>query len=249
MQKMQLSKFIANNSNYSRRAAVELIKKGKIQVNREVASIGQKVSNNDIIKIGNKTIKPNSEKIYIIVNKPGGYVCSNRKFKGEDNVFDLLVDKEKNLKQKLFVVGRLDKNSRGLVLLTNDGDLTQQISHPKYRHEKKYEVKILSKTKELPVKEVKNIINSFKQGIDIGEGDGIVKTKKTIFRGKNAFDIILSQGKKRQIRRMFNILGYKVIDIKRTRIGSQANGINLGKLKKGEWRCLKYSEIEKLLKG
>src|SRR3989339_1205689 len=129
-----LQKYISNSGHCSRRQAVELIRAGGVKVNGETAELGRKVSDIDTVEInGIKIINP-KEKIFIVLNKPVGYTCTNRSFKGEKNVFELLPSEYRNL----HVVGRLDKNSRGLVLLTNDGDYTLRATHPRYEHEKRY---------------------------------------------------------------------------------------------------------------
>src|SRR6056297_2781176 len=130
-----LQKFLAETGHCSRRQAEELIKRGRVQVNGETAEPGQRVSEGDDVRVDEEVLVGPKEKIYIKLNKPAGYTCTNRKFSGEKNVFDLVPSKE-----KLFVVGRLDKDSRGLVLLTNDGDWANQLSHPSFGCEKEYEV-------------------------------------------------------------------------------------------------------------
>ncbi len=223
---MLLQKYIAQSGYCSRRKAEELIKQGRVTLNGKIAKIGDKVNKGDQVIIQGKKIKLPKEQIYIILNKPKGYVCTSRKFKKEKNVFDLLP-----IKEKLSLAGRLDKDSRGLVLLSNDGDLIQKLTHPRYEHEKEYIVKI--KNEQNLSQSI--IMEKFIKGIDIGEGDGIVSAKKIKFLGNNKFRIILTSGKKRQIRRMFKALNCKVLDLERIRIGN----IKLGKLKKGEWKKIK----------
>ena len=227
--KMVLQKYIADSGYCSRRKAEELIKKKKVKVNSEIASPGKKVIESDEVKIDNKIIKTIKEKIYIILNKPAGYTCTNRKFKDEKNVFDLI-----NIKERLFVVGRLDKNSQGLVLLTNDGEYTNKLTHPKYEHEKEYIVGIRNKESGIRNQE---ILKKFKRGVDIGNGDGIVKTKETKYLGDNKFKLILTEGKKRQIRRMFEAVSCEVCDLVRTRIGN----VKLGELKLGKWKKIQIN--------
>ncbi len=225
-----LNKFISQSGFCSRRQAEVFIKEGKVFVNGKLAEPGIKVEESDEVRVGNKIIKNRKDKIYIILNKPIGYVCTNRRFKNEKNVFDLLPRKVlKN--NKLFVVGRLDKESRGLILLTNDGDLTQKITHPKYKHEKKYLVKT-DISKNPSAQEVENIIKNFKKGVFIGEGDGKVRAKEAKYVGNQVFDIILTQGKKRQIRRMFESLGYKTTDLFRYELGN----FNIKNLPSGKWK-------------
>jgi 23S rRNA pseudouridine2605 synthase len=279
--KMVLQKFIAEAGYCSRRQAEELIRKSvgaqnivPIQVNGQPAELGMKVDENDDVRIYGQKIILNKEKIYIMLNKPVGYVCTNRKFKGERNIFDLLSDYnifadnkipsregwrgapgcvtvnhgntprpsgtpfKRGRGTRLFTVGRLDKDSQGLVLLTNDGDLTQKLQHPRYEHEKKYVVKVKSQNAK-----VKSIEENLKGGgVDIGEGDGVAKVKRIKYLGSDKFEIVLTQGKKRQIRRMLQALGCEAADLVRTSLGS----LELGDLKSGQWRYLNQEEIKKL---
>ncbi len=223
--KTVLQKYIANSGYCSRRKAEELIRAGKVAINDEIAELGQRVDSADEVRVKNIRIKAKNKKIYIKLNKPRGYVCSNRQFDAEQNVFEL-IDKEY---RHLHVVGRLDKNSHGLVILTNDGDFTAKMTHPRYEHEKEYLVRI--KEDEIDAKE---IIKKLRKGVDIGDGDGVVKVKLIEQIGDKMFKIILIQGKKRQIRRMFEIVNCKVSDLKRVRIGN----IVLGDLKVGEWEIM-----------
>lgn len=223
---MVLQKYIAQSGYCSRRKAESFIVNGKVKVNGEIAKLGARVEEGDEVKICGKKLELENKKIYIILNKPVGYTCTNRRFEGEKNLFDLV-----KVKKRLFVVGRLDKNSRGLVLLTNDGDLTERMTHPRYEHEKEYEVKLKVESKKL---KVDGVISKLKKGVNIGDGDGIVKVKNVECLGDGQFKIILTEGKKRQIRRMFKVVGYEVEDLFRVRIGN----IKIGGLKEGEWKCM-----------
>lgn len=225
-----LQKFIADSGLCSRRKAEEFIRSGKVKVNGERAELGMKVGENDSVTVCGEKIGLPEKKIYIKLNKPIGYVCTNAVFREEKSVFDLLDDFKG---KKLFAVGRLDKNSRGLVLLTNDGEWANRLIHPRYGHEKKYLAVV--NNKQLPVVRVKEIIASFKKGVDIGEGDGTVKVKNIQYSGNGEFEIILTEGKKRQIRRMFRASGLEVVDLVRTKIGD----IVLGDLPEGEWGHVK----------
>jgi pseudouridine synthase len=257
MNKLVLQKFIAESGLCSRRKAEELIRAGKVMVNNKPAELGMKVGENDEVLVYGKKITLANEKIYIILNKPKGYTCTSRKFEGEKNVFEIVKNlptspqpssyKGEGERERLFVVGRLDKESRGLVLLTNDGDLTQKITHPRYEHEKEYVVTIKDFQLKITNDEILKKINN---GIDIGEGDGVVMVKQIKllnFDKKNyliKYSIILTEGKKRQIRRMFKALDCHILDLVRVRIGA----INLGGLKEGSWRYLTSEEINNLLK-
>jgi len=219
--KTVLQKFIADSGYCSRRKAEESIKNGKVSVNNEKAVLGMRVGKDDEIFIDGKKLNLAKSRIYIILNKPKGYVCTNRKFSNEKNIFELIETGE-----RLFVAGRLDKDSRGLVLLTNDGMLAERLTHPRYEHEKEYEIEIRSQKFE-----VSRTVKKLLDGVDIGAGDGVVRVKRVRYLGENKFRIVLTEGKKRQIRRMFKVLGLRVSDLKRTRIGK----MQLGDLKEGDW--------------
>lgn len=232
--KIILQKFIAASGYCSRRKAEELIRAGRVFVNGVKAELGQMASESDLVEIDGKKIKLAGEKIYIALNKPVGYTCTNRKFKDEKNIFELLPAEFKNL----HTVGRLDKNSRGLVLLTNDGDYTFRATHPRFGHEKRYHVSIINYQLSISKQLINDIIYQFKKGIEIGEGDGVVRMKEIQHLGGERFEIVLMEGKKRQIRRMFSALGYDVIDLQRVAIGK----IELENLKEGEWKQLKIKK-------
>lgn len=242
-----LQKFIASFSDkYSRRKAEELIRLGKVFVNDSEAVLGQRVNpEKDIIQIGDKIIK-NKDKaglIYIKFNKPIGFVSTLANFSSEKNIFQLI-----NIKERVFPIGRLDKNSRGLMILTNDGELTQKLTHPSFKHDKIYEAKVkfvgkdINKFKSEKEISVKQLISMMEGGFDIGEGDGIAKAKKVELIKVNFFRIILNEGKKRQLRRMFSILGFKVIDLKRIEIA----GLKLEGLAEGSWQYLSNKELNNL---
>jgi pseudouridine synthase len=172
------------------------------------------------------------KKIYIILNKPVGYTCTNRSFPGEQNIFDLI-----DVPERLFAVGRLDKDSRGLVLLTNDGDLTLKLSHPRFQNAKEYEVKIRDE-----VINPQLVVNQLLSGVDIGDDDGVVKAVKAQYLQKGLFIITLNEGKKRQIRRMFETLGTRVTDLKRISL----SGLTLSNLPEGQWDYLDQEEVDGL---
>lgn len=235
--KINLQKFIAASGHCSRRKAGDLIEEKKVKVNGRLAELGMKVDEDDKVEIitpkGVKVINysPDSLEnlVYIKLNKPKGYTCTSRKFKGEKNIFELLTAFPQNT-NRLFVAGRLDKDSRGLVLLTNDGDLVQKLTHPSFEHEKEYVVSIFPPDK--GGWGVETILSKFKLGIKIP--DGLAKAKEIKYLKNNKFSIILTMGKKRQIREMFKKLGYKVEDLQRVRIGS----LKLGNLKEGGFDIL-----------
>lgn len=240
-----LQKIIAESGLASRREATKIIQDGSVKINGKLATLGDRADiNNDIITIKGKLLPKKMAKIYIKLNKPSGYTCTNRSFPGEKNIFQLI-----NLPERLFSIGRLDKESRGLIILTNDGNLAQQLAHPRYSHEKIYEVQVSYRNKPkaeaydssiINESDSKEIIKNFMRGVNIGDGDGIVQVAKMKYLQNNTFIISLNEGKKRQLRRMFAFFNINVIDLKRT---SFAN-LKLENLKEGSWKFLEDSEIK-----
>ncbi len=230
MKKIVLQKYIASAGVCSRRKVEEFIRQGVVFVNGIVAELGQTVKESDEVKVNGTIVEP-QEKIYIIMNKSVGVVCTNAKFKNEKNVFEFL-PKEYH---SLHIVGRLDKDSHGLVLLTNDGDFTLRATHPQFMHEKKYIVE-LQNNKQRVVKDIKN---GFLHGVDIGE-ERMAKAKSIKYICDNKFEMVLTEGRNRQIRKMFGIFEERIVDLERVSLGS----IELGNLKVGEWRKLDKNEVK-----
>lgn len=242
--KIVLQKLIASSGKYSRRKAEELIRSGRVLVNDNEAILGQRADlEEDIIKVDGKPISASSNLIYIKFNKPAGFVSTNAQFSSERNIFELI-----DIKEKVFPVGRLDKNSRGLMLLTNDGNLTQKLTHPSFEHDKIYEARIkfvgrninnVNLEKEISSRQ---LIKAMEEGLDIGEGDGIARAKRVELLKSDFFQVILNEGKKRQLRRMFSVLGFKVLDLKRIEIA----GLKLAGLAEGNWQYLTEKELKDL---
>ena len=220
--KIKLQKYIADSGYCSRRMAEDLIGKKKVKVNNKVATIGMRVDDNDKIVIESKNIKPKKDLIYIALNKPRGYVCTNRETTGEKNIFSLV-----HIKERLFTVGRLDKESRGLILLTNDGDFAYKLTHPSFSHEKEYKVKL---SRDID----RSIENILKSGVDINEKTK-AKMKEIEKIGPKKYRVVLTEGKKRQIRRMFEVFDRTVHDLLRVRIDKY----QLGGLREKNWRYIK----------
>lgn len=234
MSKVVLQKYIADTGLCSRRQAEGLIRAGKVTVNGRPAELGMKADSTDEVAVNGKPLQARPAPLYIIVNKPVGYVCTNRRFKEEKSIFDLVP-----VSQRLFVAGRLDKESRGLVLLTNDGEAALRLTHPRFAHEKEYHVRM----KSMDDQRAQDVMRSLRNGVDIGEGDGVVKPAKIKYLGDERFVVVLKQGKKRQLRRMFAQVHCHIIDLVRTRIGTLA----LGDLPSGKWRQLSGEEVKKLV--
>ena len=211
---VRLNKFISENGNYSRRKADELIKRGDILVNGIKAILGQKINpNQDKVAINGKELKQ-SKLVYYALNKPKGVITSASDEIGRQTVTDLV---PKN--PRVFPVGRLDKESQGLIILTNDGDLANQLTHPKFEHEKEYQINV--KCQITNNKNIENtVIKSFTKGLMI---DGkLMKMDKCRLAGLNAnrymLNAILHTGYNRQIRKMCAKMGLKVLELTRVRI-------------------------------
>jgi pseudouridine synthase len=228
MQKERLQKILSQFGICSRRQAEEFILSGKVKVNDKIAKLGDKADlQTDKITINNKVVETShgaSKFVYYLVNKPAGYLCSNRRHKKSDKLVIDLVPKE----PRVWSVGRLDKESTGLIILTNDGEFTQKYTYPKFEHEKEYEIEVDKKI-------TQDFLQHMKTGIELSEG--IAKADEILKISENKFKIILHQGWNRQIRRMCHKLGYEVLELKRLRIGK----IELGNLSEG-----KYKIIEKI---
>jgi 23S rRNA pseudouridine2605 synthase len=229
---MRLNKFIALATGMSRRAADTVIAEGRVRVNGEPPSIGLSVETTDTILLDNKPITP-AVKTTILLNKPAGYITS-RAGQGSQTIYDLLPADLRHLKP----IGRLDKDSSGLLLLTNDGELAHELTHPSHQKQKVYEVEInksLAKEDYVAIKE---------KGVDIGDGRPSrfqlqqLETRKQQLAKPlvpNSFFLAtLTEGRNRQIRRTFAALGYKVIRLHRTQFGP----FRLGTLKQGLYELL-----------
>lgn len=245
--KVRINKFLARSEFGSRRSVENIIKIGKVKINNKIAILSDKVdANRDIVEVDGKTIKPKTEFVYYAVNKPVGYTSSVRDVYAEKLVTDL-VPKE----PKVYPIGRLDKDSRGLIILTNDGDLTNNLTHPKFEHEKEYEVKIkfqiprtkLQTNSKFQIPNFKTTIQKLKTGVKLSEG--IAKADKIDIMDIDEINndavirIILHQGWKRQIRRMCEKIGLIVFDLKRIRIGK----LKLDNLEDGKYRVVKKENI------
>lgn len=228
---MRLQKYLAHAGVCSRRKAEEHILSGQVKVNDQVVKeLGTKIDpeQDSVFFNGQKIIlKPAAPKIYIAVNKPEGFVtsCAQQKTK---IILDLI-----DIDERVYPVGRLDKDSKGLVLMINDGDLHNKLSHPSFNHEKEYIV-----TTALPISDA--ALAQMAQGMVIDK----VKTRKAEVKrlGKNKFNIVLKQGRNRQIRKMVGKTGNKVTALERVRMAN----ICLGNLKEGQWRYLTPAEIKHL---
>ena len=216
---IRLNKYIASSGLCSRREADTLIESGKVTINGETAVQGSKVMDGDIVLVNGRKVTPDDDMVYIAFNKPLGVTCTTDK-RDPSNIIDYI-----GFDERIFPVGRLDKNSSGLILLTNDGSIVNKLLRAENGHEKEYLV-----TVNRPYD--KNFLRSMESGVPVlGQLTLPCKLKPS---GDKSFKIILHQGLNRQIRRMCEYLGYKVTRLKRIRFMN----IELGGLETGKWRYL-----------
>lgn len=227
---MKIDKYIAYYGYTSRRKACDLLEAKMVLVNGKVANFSTKYKEGDVIVIDGEELKPRKFiPTFIAYNKPKGIVCTTEKIPG--NIVDAI-----NHTEKIYPVGRLDKDSEGLILLTNQGELIDKIANAAHGHEKEYIV-----TLNLPVR--RQFLNEIEKGIDL-QGEMTKPCKVSLEpNAKRIFRITLTQGMNRQIRRMCNAYDYQVIKLQRVRIMN----IHLAKLKPGEWRDLNEVELGDLM--
>ena len=232
MPEMRLQKFLSRAGICSRRKGEEYIEAGWVKVNgKTVTELGVKVDpERDVVEVDRNAIRCDRTPTYIALNKPRGYVSSCRQ-QDEKVVLDLL-----DIAESVYPVGRLDKDSTGLLLLTNDGRLHHRISHPSFNHEKEYEVTV---DKPLP----EGVLRKLAKGLPLmGTRTRPASVKRLSSR---RFRIVLQEGKNRQIRRMVRKVGNRVVRLKRIRIAN----IRLADLPSGHWRHLTAKEKDQLLKS
>ena len=224
---VRLNKYLSEAGVCSRREADRLIESGKVTVDGVPAQMGMRVTAGQIVKVGKKTVSKQDEMIVLAVNKPKGIVCTEDQ-RERDSIVRFL-----NYPVRVTYAGRLDKDSRGLLLMTNNGDIINQMMRAANRHEKEYKVTV---DKEI----TEQFIKKMSEGVPILDTVTRPCTVKKI--GKYTFSIILTQGLNRQIRRMCAAFGYEVKDLVRIRIMN----IRLGSLKEGAYRKLTDEELEEL---
>ena len=233
---MRINKLIAQSGYCSRRKADELIKNSKVCVNGTILlDLSYQVNDGDIVEVEGKKIRKKEEKVYIAINKPVGYTSTVKDKFANKKVVDLIKSNT-----RVYPVGRLDKDSHGLLILTNDGDLTYELTHPKFEHKKVYEVLVKGKP-------TKNKIQELKNGIIL---DGYKLKKSNIEFIANVKDnikymVTIYEGRNRQIRRMVDYINHPVLDLKRVQIGNYKMDDNL---KSGEYVLLKRKDLD-LIRG
>jgi len=231
----RLQKFLAECGIASRRKCEELIKGGFVSVNNQVVrDMGVKINTEkDVVTYKGKIVKKVDKMIYIMLNKPLGYVTTTKEQFERNKVTDLL----NGINTRVYPIGRLDYNTSGLLLLTNDGDLAFKLTHPRHEINKTYIVEVKGVLSEDKIEKLKN-------GVDIGDfitspaQVNLVSSKK----GYSLLKVVIHEGKNRQVRRMFAAVGHEVTKLKRIAIGD----LKIGDLKSGQWRYLNAEEIQYL---
>ena len=236
-EKMRINKYLASCGVASRRKCEEIISRGKVTINGEVVrELGTIINvKKDLVKVYGKEVSLDTKKVYYMLNKPQGVISASKSKYGEETVVDLLGKKE----HRLFPVGRLDKDTTGLIILTNDGDFAYKLTHPKYEKEKTYEALVKGKVDS-------KALDKLKQGVVIdGKKTSRAKVRLVKMIGVNSLvEITLIEGRKRQVKKMCEKVGHKVVKLNRT----MENGLSLGDLEVGEYRKLTKNEVSRLLK-
>ena len=227
---VRINKFISQSGICSRREADKLIMRGLVFINGvKCDQLGKKISSKDKIEIKGKEIRP-EKKIYILLNKPKDFITTHKDTHGRRTVFELL----KGIKERVFHVGRLDRNTSGLLLFTNDGDLSKKLTHPSHKVKKVYYVTLNKPINDIDIKKIKTGLNIENEKIEV---DNISTLDK-----KNEVGIEIHIGKNRIVRKIFEKIGFKVIKLDRVLFGM----LTKQNLPRGKWRRLTESEIRML---
>lgn len=229
---MRINKYLAECGVCSRREADKYIEQGKVKVNQKIAVSGMQVSEQDIVEVFGKVIEPKNRKIVLAYYKPIGVTCTEKDVHADKTIIQAL-----NYPVRLTYAGRLDKDSEGLIIMTNDGGLIQNMMKGANGHEKEYTVKV---NKEI----TREFIEKMSQGVYLKELEQKTRPCKVEQIGKFTFRIILTQGLNRQIRRMCQEFGYKVTSLRRDRVVN----IELQGLRSGQFRELQGEELAQLYK-
>lgn len=227
----RINRYLANSGISSRRQADSIIYNGRVQINGEIAKVGDIVRDGDKVTLDGKLIAIISQKYYFALNKPRGYICSSKDEKGRRNCQSLI-----NADVRIFTIGRLDKETEGLIILTNDGDFANLVQHPSKAISKVYQVEVRGESKNII-----RIVKDFTRGMKI-DGKMMIADRvvmKTIRENSAKFEVEIHQGYNRQLRRMSTFIGLQVLGLKRIRIGK----LKLGNLKTGNYRTILPGEV------
>lgn len=224
----RINKFLSESGFCSRREADKLIEQGRVTINGKVPEMGTKISDGDVVKVDGRLISPPKEKpVYILLNKPIGIVCTTDQQREKNNIIDFVKHPK-----RIFPVGRLDKESEGLIILTNDGDIVNKILRARNHHEKEYVVMV-----DKPI--TPEFLHKMRNGVSIL--DTVTRPCDVKQIGPKRINIILTQGLNRQIRRMCEVLGYEVVKLKRVRIMNLVLDVPIG-----QWRDMTEKELTEL---
>ncbi len=229
---MRLQKFLADAGLGARRKCEALISAGRVRVNGTIARIGASVAPGDHVELDGRPVRPAAH-VYIALHKPAGF-ASDRSRARNRTIFELV-----DAPQRLYAAGRLDMDSSGLVLLTNDGDLALRLTHPRYGHDKEYHVLVRG----VPAEDV---LARWRKGVQLDEDLAPTLPCEVSVLRRTAdgalLRVVMREGRKRQIRRVAGLLGFPVLSLKRVRIGP----VKLGALESGRWRALTSEELDAL---
>ncbi len=233
MAEERLQKVLAAAGIGSRRACEELIAQGRVAVNGEIASLGDKADRQgDVVTLDGERINVDPDLVYVLLNKPRGVITTADDPEGRPTVMDLI-----NLPQRLFPVGRLDQDTEGLLLLTNDGELANALTHPSYEVERLYVALIAGAVR-------RETIARLRQGVELDDGFARPRRVRLLEQeaGRSLVEVVMTEGRKREVRRLLGALDLKVERLARVAYG----GVELGELRQGKWRFLTQAEIGQL---
>jgi 23S rRNA pseudouridine2605 synthase len=233
---MRLNKYIAQSGYASRRKADEMVFAGRVQINGTLAnSPGIDVADTDTVSVDGREIQPSRKLVYVALNKPKDYITTTEDERSRPTVMQLVAD----IDARIFPVGRLDADTTGLLIMTNDGDLAYKLTHPKSEMPKTYRARVAGVISD-------ERLAKLRRGVDIGGYVTAPAEAKLVKQGKSSaiVELRIREGKNRQVRKMFAAVGNKVIELERVQIGE----VRLGNLKQGHYRKLKQNEIEMLKK-
>ena len=235
---MRINKYLAECNISSRRKVEEFIKNGKIMVNGNVVTdLSTQINESDVVKFNGVVVKPTLNKIYLLLNKPIGYITTVKDEQGRHTVLDLIV----KMPDRIYPVGRLDCNTEGMLILTNDGDFANLLIHPRNEINKVYRVQL----NRVPSIEELNKIKSGVKLEDYVTKPAQISNQKKLEGGRYQLDITIHEGKNREVRKMFEAVGLKVKYLARIKIGS----LPIGNLPLGKYKTLSKTELDLLLKN
>ena len=231
---MRINKYLSGCGLDSRRKCEQYVTDGRVKVNGKVlTSLGYDVKDGDYVEVDGKAVSLSERKVYIMLNKPKGCVCTSSDEKGRKTVLDFV-----KIKERVFPVGRLDYDTEGLLLLTNDGELAYAVTHPKNMVKKVYSVRVEGEPSDVELKRLRNGVEF--NGVKYMPAKVVVLGKEN---NDTRLEITITEGKNHEIKNMIESLGRRVLFLKRTEVG----GIRLGGLSRGEWRYLNAKEVDKLV--